>query len=138
MRNAEWMEGYCTIIRMSSSQPKSILITGCSTGFGRITALHFATRGWRVFATVRKESDRESLLKEWGEIRELRGLKEIGELAVLLCDITNEAHGAELGRAVAAKTSALDALVNNAGTAYASPLELIPISELRKQFEINV
>ncbi len=115
--------------------PKSILITGCSTGFGRITALHLAKRGWRVFATVRKETDKESLLKEWGELREL---KEIGELAVFLCDITDEKRVAELGRAVAAKTSTLDALVNNAGTAYASPLELIPISELRKQFEINV
>ncbi|MEK7277371.1 MAG: SDR family NAD(P)-dependent oxidoreductase, partial [Chloroflexota bacterium] len=94
-----------------------------------------AKRGWRLFATVRKESDRESLLKEWGEHREL---KEIGELAVLLCDVTKEAQVAELGRVVAAKTSALDALVNNAGTAFASPLELIPISELRKQFEINV
>lgn len=100
--------------------------------------MHLAQRGWRVFATVRKESDRESLLKEWGELRELRGLKEIGELAVLLCDITDEKQVAELGRAVTADTSTLDALVNNAGTAYASPLELIPISELRKQFEINV
>lgn len=118
--------------------PKSILITGCSTGFGRLTALHLAKRGWRVFATVRKEADRESLLKEWGEIRELRELKEIGELAVFLCDITDEKQVAELRRAVAARTSALDALLNNAGTAYASPLELIPIPELRKQFEINV
>src|SRR3990172_8354132 len=134
MRNAEWMEGYCTIIRMSTPQPKSILITGCSTGFGRITALHLAKRAWRVFATVRKEADKESLLKEWGELREL---KEIGELAVFLCDITDEKQVAELGRAVAAQTSTLDALVNNAGTAYASPLELIPIPELRKQFEIN-
>ncbi len=75
------------------------------------------------------------MLKEWGELREL---KEIGELAVLLCDVTKEEQVAETARAVAAKTSALDALVNNAGTAYASPLELIPISELRKQFEINV
>ncbi len=120
---------------MPTSQPKSILITGCSTGFGRITALHLATRGWRVFATVRKEADRESLLREWAQ---LQGPKAAGELAVLLCDITKEADVVELGRAVAAKTSTLDALVNNAGTAYASPLELIPISELRKQFEINV
>src|SRR3990172_3308867 len=128
MRNAEWMEGYCTIIRMSTPQPKSILITGCSTGFGRITALHLAKRGWRVFATVRKESDRESLLKEWGELREL---KEIGELAVFLCDITDEKRVAELGRQMAAATLQLDALINNAGTAYASPLELLPVSDLR-------
>jgi len=120
---------------MSTSQLKSVLITGCSTGFGRITALHLAKRGWRVFATVRKELDREDLLKEW---EELRGQKEIGELTVQLCDVTKEEQVAEMARAVAAETPRLDALVNNAGTAYASPLELIPISELRKQFEINV
>ena len=115
-----------------SSQPKTILITGCSTGFGRVTALHFAKLGWRVFATVRKEADRESLLREKKE----QG--ETGELVVPMCDVANEAQVAGLGRAVAGATATLDALVNNAGTAFASPLELLPPSELRAQFEVNV
>ena len=46
---------------------KTILITGCSTGFGRVTTLHLLKHGWRVLATVRKEEDKQSLLKEASE-----------------------------------------------------------------------
>ncbi len=45
---------------------EGVLITGCSSGIGRATAIHLARRGFTVFATVRKEADAESL----------RGLKE--------------------------------------------------------------
>ncbi len=41
---------------------KTIVITGCSSGFGRVTALELARRGWCVFATVRKEVDKESTI----------------------------------------------------------------------------
>jgi NAD(P)-dependent dehydrogenase (short-subunit alcohol dehydrogenase family) len=105
---------------------KTILITGCSTGFGRVTAIHFAKLGWRVFAAVRKESDRQSLAKEHANIMPI------------ICDITNDAHIAELGRGVAAQTSTLEALVNNAGSAFAAPMELIPLDVLREQLELNV
>jgi NAD(P)-dependent dehydrogenase (short-subunit alcohol dehydrogenase family) len=111
---------------VSTPQPNSILITGCSTGFGRVTAIHFARLGWRVFATVRKDSDREALAKEHGNI------------LPLICDITNEAQVKELGRVVAAQTPTLEALVNNAGSAFAAPMELIPLDVLREQLELNV
>ncbi|MEK7327741.1 MAG: SDR family oxidoreductase [Chloroflexota bacterium] len=113
----------------TSPHPKTILITGCSTGFGRITALHFAKLGWRVFATVRQEADRESLLRE---------KKEVGEIVPLICDVTNESQVQELGRGVAAQTPTLNALVNNAGSAFAAPLELLPPDVLRQQFDLNV
>lgn len=111
---------------MSTPQPNSILITGCSTGFGRVTAIHFAKLGWRVFATVRKDSDRDSLAREHGNI------------LPLICDITNEAQVKELGRAVGAQTATLEALVNNAGSAFAAPMELIPPDVLREQLDLNV
>lgn len=106
---------------------KSLLLTGCSTGFGRVTTLHFARLGWKVFATVRKESDRESLLNE-----------KAGDIVPLLCDITREEQVQELGRAAAAQCDRLDALVNNAGSAFAAPMELIPPDVLREQFDLNV
>lgn len=109
---------------------KTILITGSSSGFGRATALHLAQRGWRVLAVVRKDADAESLRQEALE-------KKVG-LEPLVCAIIDDAQVAELGRTVAALTPTLDALLNNAGTAYPGPLELLPLSDLRAQLEINV
>jgi len=111
---------------------KFIVITGCSTGFGRVTALHLAKQGWRVFATVRKETDRAGLLAE------ATGLGCAETLTPVLCDITDAAQVAALGRALAEATPQLDGLVNNAGTAFPAPLELLSVDELRAQLEINL
>lgn len=107
---------------------KTILITGCSSGFGRVTALHLARRGWRVFATVRKHSDREGLLAEAYGV----------PLDVFLCDVTDPSQVSSLSQSVSSVTPALDALLNNAGTAYPAPVELLPLDDLRRQLEINV
>jgi NAD(P)-dependent dehydrogenase (short-subunit alcohol dehydrogenase family) len=112
---------------MTSPTAKSILITGISSGFGRATALHFARKGWRVFGTVRKEADRQGLLDQ-----------KAGDLTPLLCDIVEEAQVNGLGRAVKAQTPTLDALVNNAGSAFPAPIELTPPDVLRQQFDLNV
>jgi NAD(P)-dependent dehydrogenase (short-subunit alcohol dehydrogenase family) len=106
---------------------KTILITGCSSGFGRVTFLYLAKRGHRVFGTVRKEADRESLLKEAQ-----------GDTEVFLCDVVHQEQVQELGRKMAEKTPTLDALVNNAGSAFAAPMELIPPDVLRDQLDLNV
>src|SRR5260370_28272577 len=111
---------------------KTIVITGCSTGFGRATALHMATLGWHVFATVSKEADQVSLREEAAR------LNCQGPLVVMLCDITSSEQVARLSRAIGEATPRLDALVNNAGTAFAAPLELLDLDDLRQQFEINV
>ena len=111
--------------------PKTMLITGCSSGLGRATALHFAALGWQVWATVRKESDLSNLLVEamakgWGE-----------RLVPVLCDITQAEQVARLARVVAEATPTLDVLVNNAGTGYPGPLEFLPIADLRAELELN-
>lgn len=111
---------------------KTILITGCSTGFGRVTTMRLAKRGWRVFATVRKEADAASLLTE----AMAHGFR--ANVTPLICDITDETQVQDLARAVGEATPTLDALMNNAGSAFAAPLELLPVSELRAQLELNV
>jgi len=130
---------------------KTVVITGCSSGFGRCTALELARHGWLVFATVRKEEDRASLLQE-AESQHCRGT-----IMPLLCDITNTEQVVTLARQVQAilykealETSLrqhlsevttvppLDALVNNAGTAYGAPIEILPLDDLRAQLEVNV
>ncbi len=124
---------------------KTIVITGCSSGFGRFTALDLAGRGWHVFATVRKDADRASLLAE----ATARHCEE--HLTVLLCDITQQEQVQALAREVesllrseaesvgqSSAIPSLHALLNNAGTAYGGPLEILPLDDLRAQFELNV
>lgn len=107
---------------------KQIVITGCSTGFGRATALFMARQGWRVFATVRKEVDAHGLMAEAGAAENLQPL---------VVDIVRAADIETLRSAVAARGAGLEALVNNAGTGYPGPLELISLEEVRKQLELN-
>ena len=112
------------------SRPKTAVITGCSSGFGRATALHLVREGWQVFATVRREVDRAGLMDE------AQGAGD--RLAVLLCDVTQLEQVQALAATVTAATPRLDGLVNNAGAAFPAPLELLPLDVLRAQLELNV
>lgn len=107
---------------------KQMVVTGCSTGFGRATALLMARSGWRVWATVRKEADAQGLISEVGGVK---------NLVPVVCDIVRAEDIARLRSDVAARGGGLDALVNNAGTGYPGPLELIPLDDVRKQLELN-
>ena len=123
---------------------KTIVITGCSSGFGYISALTLASRGWHVFATVRKEEDAERLRKEM-VTRQYQG-----QITPLLCDITQQEQITALARQVEeilrseypgpehVPQPRLNALLNNAGTAYGGPIELMPLDDIRAQFELNV
>ncbi len=116
---------------MKNSTPKTIVITGCSSGFGRLTALQLARQGWHVFGTVRNSDDKEHLINALEDVYE-------EHLSLVVCDITNAKQVAHLAQVVAAATPHLDALLNNAGTAFAAPLELLAIEDLSAQFELNV
>jgi NAD(P)-dependent dehydrogenase (short-subunit alcohol dehydrogenase family) len=98
---------------------KTILITGCSSGFGVETAKHFLDRGWKVFATMRKP--REDVLPPSEHLR------------VLALDVTDLDS---IRQAVDAAGS-IDALVNNAGFGAAAPFETIPMATVRELFETN-
>jgi NAD(P)-dependent dehydrogenase (short-subunit alcohol dehydrogenase family) len=127
---------------------KSIVITGCSSGFGRSTALELARHGWHVFGTVRKTADRDNLLQEAVE----QQCQE--NITPLLCDITKPEEVLALAQQVqellltdstekadlvhATAIPRLDALMNNAGSAYAMPIEMMSLEDLRAQLELNV
>lgn len=98
---------------------KTILITGCSSGFGRDTACYFLERDWRVIATMR--TPREDRLPRSAQLR------------VLGLDVTDPASVRE---AVAA-AGPIDALVNNAGIGVLGALEGIPMQTAREVFETN-
>ena len=101
-----------------------ILITGCSTGIGRETARHLASRGHRVFATARK-------------LEAIEDLKEAG-CETLVCDVNDEESMAACVRAVEQDGGAVGALVNNAGYSQSGAVETVPIDSVRRQFETNV
>ncbi|WP_420964412.1 SDR family oxidoreductase [Bradyrhizobium sp. B120] len=97
----------------------TILITGCSSGFGLETAKYFLDRDWKVVATMR--TPREDVLPRSPHLR------------VLALDVTDPDS---IHRAVEA-AGPIDALVNNAGFGAASPFEATPMATIRELFETN-
>lgn len=111
---------------------RSVLITGTSTGIGQATAVILASRGWRVFATMRD-------LEERGPLD--RAVKQAGiqdRVIVEELDVTSAASIASAVASTLSKTgNKLDAVVHNAGLAAAGTLEDLPESELRRVMETN-
>ena len=112
-----------------ANQDRAVLITGCSTGIGRASALDLAARGFQVFAGVRKESDGKRLEADAR-----------GTLRALLVDVTDAAQVRQAAAAVEAQVgqSGLWGIVNNAGIVVSAPLELVALDQFRRQFEVNL
>ena len=98
---------------------KTVLITGCSSGFGLDTARLFLDRGWKVIATMR--SPRIDLLPV------------SDKLVVLPLDVTSD----ESVRNAVEAAGPIDVLVNNAGIGWLNALEGTPIDVTRSLFETN-
>ena len=108
---------------------QAVLVTGASTGIGRAIALHLDSLGFRVFAGVRKTEDGLRLAEQASP-----------RFLPLRLDITDQD---QVSRAAAEITEALGegglhGLVCNAGIAVAAPVEFVPLSRMREQFEVNV
>lgn len=103
---------------------KVVLITGCSSGIGRATALRLAAAGHTVYATARKPDSIADLAQA--------GCK------LLALDVTDEASMARAVRSVEAEHGAVGALVNNAGYSQSGAVEAVPACRMRAQFETNV
>lgn len=97
----------------------TVLITGCSSGFGLETARFFLDKGWRVVATMR--TPREGLLPPSDRLR------------LLALDVTD----ADSIRRCVEAAGPIDALVNNAGVGLLAPLEGMALPSVREVFETN-
>ena len=97
----------------------TILITGCSSGYGLETARHFHARGWTVIATMRQP--RDGLLPSSDRIR------------VLPLDVTRPESIAAAFEA----SGPIDVLVNNAGVGVVGAFEATPMAHVRRLFETN-
>jgi NAD(P)-dependent dehydrogenase (short-subunit alcohol dehydrogenase family) len=107
----------------------TVVVTGASTGIGAACALDCAGRGMTVFAGVRDPRAGEALVAKGGPL-----------LIPIMIDVTDELSITRSVEAVqlAVGEKGLGGLVNNAGIVVGSPLEVIPLSHLRKQLEVNV
>lgn len=92
---------------------KTVMITGCSSGFGLEIARHFLDRDWQVVATMR--TPRTDLLPVSDRLR------------IVALEVTD----ADSVRAAIAAAGPIDALVNNAGVGLINPLEAVSMDTIR-------
>jgi NAD(P)-dependent dehydrogenase (short-subunit alcohol dehydrogenase family) len=108
---------------------QSVLITGCSSGFGLKTAVTLARQGFQVFATMRDLGKRGALDA---------ALAAAGAKADLLAlDVTDEASVTAAVARMVERGGRIDALVNNAGFGIAGFIEDLTMDEYRRQMETN-
>jgi NAD(P)-dependent dehydrogenase (short-subunit alcohol dehydrogenase family) len=98
---------------------KTVLITGCSSGYGLETARHFHARGWSVIATMRTPRD--------------EALPRSDRLRVLPLEVTQP----DSITAAVEAAGPIDVLVNNAGVGLFGAFEATPMSTVREVFETN-
>ena len=112
---------------------KAILITGCSSGFGRLSAEHFARLGATVFATMRGTPRPEA-----EELQQLASDEKL-DIRVLQLDVLRDSEvEAAVARAEGKIGRGLDVLVNNAGVGITGPVEVQDMEATRLAFDTNV
>lgn len=112
---------------MPTSQ-KNVVITGASSGIGRSCVARMSRAGWLVFATVRKEADREKLRSKFPT-----------NVYPVLMDMENESSITAAAREIDSEAGGrgLDGLVNVAGIGMVRPLEYASMQDVRQIFEVN-
>jgi NAD(P)-dependent dehydrogenase (short-subunit alcohol dehydrogenase family) len=100
---------------------RTVLITGCSTGIGRATALRLVRGPWTVYASARQPATLDELAA--------------AGCHVLALDVTSEDS---MVAALAEIPEGVGVLINNAGYSQSGALETLPLESVRRQFETNV
>jgi NAD(P)-dependent dehydrogenase (short-subunit alcohol dehydrogenase family) len=103
---------------------KAVLITGCSSGIGRASALRLARGGWRVYASARRPET-------------IAALEQDG-IRTLALDVTDEQSMRAAVESIEQAEGAVGVLVNNAGYSQSGAVETVPLEAVRRQFETNV
>jgi NADP-dependent 3-hydroxy acid dehydrogenase YdfG len=103
---------------------RAVLITGCSSGIGRATALRLARGGWTVYASARRVETIADLAGEG--------------CTTLALDVTDEASMRAAVERVEREAGAVGVLINNAGYSQSGAIETVALEAVRRQFETNV
>jgi NAD(P)-dependent dehydrogenase (short-subunit alcohol dehydrogenase family) len=113
----------------------TVLVTGCSSGFGELTVKTLAARGHRVYASMRGVSGRNAeaaeRLRTWSRDK-------AAALNVLELDVTDDTSVQKAVGHILADAGNLDAVVNNAGASAAGPLEAFSVDQMAALLDLNV
>jgi NAD(P)-dependent dehydrogenase (short-subunit alcohol dehydrogenase family) len=104
---------------------RTVFITGCSSGIGRVTAQYFAAQGWNVAATSRNPAS----IWDWAKDERILGLP---------LDVNDESSIASAVAAALGRFGTIDVLVNNAGFGLFGPIEGATAEQFESQFRTNV
>ena len=111
-----------------------VLVTGASTGFGRLISVTLARRGYTVFASMRdltgRNRSRAVELEELGRNESLR-------LRAVELDVTSDTSVQQAVEQVVREAGRIDTVVNNAGVAYWGLLETFTVEQAKQIFETN-
>ena len=107
----------------------TVLITGCSSGFGKLSALNFARKGDTVFASMRNTA-------KAGELEHAKQAESL-PIEIVQLDVTDDASVEGAVRQVIDTAGGIDVLVNNAGLGIHGPLEETDDDEMKEIFETN-
>jgi NAD(P)-dependent dehydrogenase (short-subunit alcohol dehydrogenase family) len=110
---------------------RTALITGASSGFGLLTSVTLARRGWHVLATMR-DLGRRSLLEDAA-----RAAGVLDRIETQSLDVTKADEIGTIAELIGKREASLHAVVNNAGFAVPGFAEDVTDAELREQFETN-
>jgi short-subunit dehydrogenase len=113
---------------------KTVLITGASSGIGKIIADHLNGVGYEVYGTSRKAV---STADNQPATAGLLAQSSTCTVPLLTLDVTSDASVEQLMQVLEEKKIKVDVLINNAGVGLAGPLENFTIEEAREQFETN-
>ncbi len=113
----------------------TILVTGSTSGFGRLTVETLARQGYTVVAGMRAVAGKNA-----PAAAELRALAEREQIALQIVelDVTDDASVEQAIASIIATTGRLDVVVNNAGVSFSGPLEAFTLELVQQQFNTNV
>jgi NAD(P)-dependent dehydrogenase (short-subunit alcohol dehydrogenase family) len=114
---------------------KTIIITGASSGFGRLTAEALAKAGHRVYASMRDVSGRNrAITAEMAEFSRTSG----ADLRAVELDVQSESSVAAAVETVISESGRIDVLIHNAGHMVFGPAEAFTPEQLAQQYDVNV
>jgi NAD(P)-dependent dehydrogenase (short-subunit alcohol dehydrogenase family) len=113
---------------------KTVLVTGCSSGFGKVISETLARKGYQVFASMRNASTRNASARD--ELLELAGREQL-LLSVIDLDVTDDESVERAVAGLVGETGRIDVLINNAGYALWGLVETFALEQAQRIFDTN-